>query len=183
MSDASDWDAASVVARGLPDAPPPPLRHGDEVPVAVWRGDGIAAVLSIGFDDAHAHDEDECPYSQYIDVVVSTADGWTSTGAAGSDWRVAYGERPSEGPPSFTGFAAGYRAAGDEQRWLRSGIAPVGVTRVRVVFPTEEHVVDAEPMSGAFLVAAPDPQTRAELVSWPGPPRRGPTGRGPARRP
>jgi hypothetical protein len=122
-------------------------------------------VLSIDLDHAHASDEDDSPFSQYIDVLVSTPDGWTSTGGVpGSDWPVPYGARPPGEAPCFTGFAAGCQPPGEKPVWLRSGIAPVGATAVRVVFPAGEQVVTVEPVSGAFLVSAPDPSTPAELV-------------------
>jgi hypothetical protein len=165
--DGDDWHPELILEHGLPAAPRPPLRDGDEVPVAVWRGADLAAVLSVGLDGAHASEEDDSRFSQYIEVLLRTSSGWESTGSApGSDWPVPYGDRFPCELPRFTGLAAGVGQPGESQLWLRSGIAPVGVARVRAVVAGGQRVeVDAEPVSGAFLVAVPDVHASVELVS------------------
>ena len=135
------------------------------MPVALWREGNFAAVLSIGLDRVHADEDGDYPFSQYIDVLVSTGTGWSSTGGApGSSWPVPYGSRLAGDVPRFTGFAAGYERATEGTLWLLSGTAPIGSSAVRVAFPDGTQVVEAEPVSGAFLVAARDPSAPVELA-------------------
>jgi hypothetical protein len=145
------WDAAAVLDRGLPPLPAV-LQPGEEVPVAVWRRGRVGAVLSI----YHDPDDEEEPFSHDIEVLLhdesSGAWKWHSTG--GSDWPELYGIRPVTGHAALTGFATGAPAPDEDGSiWIVSGIAPVGVERVRVVQGISGEVADVERLTGAFLVS------------------------------
>ena len=76
--------------------PQPPLSPEQEVSVAVWRDGGIGAILSIWHDP----DDDEEPFAQDITVFTLVEGSWTWWSTGGSDWPVAYGERPPLERPS-----------------------------------------------------------------------------------
>jgi hypothetical protein len=134
-------------------APQPPLPPDEEVAVAVWRGDGLGAILSIWHDP---YDSEE-PFAQDISTFELIDGVWTWQSKGGSDWPVAYGDRPGFGRPMLTGTACGpLPLAEGPSVWLASGIAPVGVERIRVLREEFETEADVEPITGAFLVVLPD---------------------------
>src|SRR5437879_3366934 len=129
MADVLDWDAGGMLERGVP-AVPRSLPAGAEVPVATWRSGDIGAVLSI----CHDPDDGEESFSQDIEILERGTNGaWTSETRGGSDWPTMSWARPDSGGPALTGCASGARVLnGTERVWIASGVAPVGVDRVRV---------------------------------------------------
>jgi hypothetical protein len=157
-------DSAAVLTLGLPEAPSPPLEPDIDVPVAAWIAGDNGAVLIVAFDSVHVSDEGDSPYSQYIDFLVRTPDGWTSTGGLpGSDWPVPYGERLDDTEPRWTGFAAGQTLVDGSVLWLKSGIAPTCATAVVATGDGHGQVCNVEPVSGAFLVQVPSPDSTVAL--------------------
>jgi hypothetical protein len=107
----------------------------------------------------HDPDDRSMPYSQDIEMLARSGlegwrTGWRIASRGGSDWPVAFGDRPTDGPPLLTGFALGAKGPRSPGVWIASGIAPVGVTRV--VATTSDgatEIASVEPVSGAFLIA------------------------------
>jgi hypothetical protein len=147
------FDYVALLGGLTPTAPEPPVPPDEEVAVAVWRGDGLGAVLSIWHDP----EDDEEPYAQDITIFEIVDGRWTWRSKGGSDWPVEYGERPAFDRPMLTGTGSGpLYLSGGSAVWLASGIAPPGVERIRVLrggFATEAEV---EPVTGAFLVGLPE---------------------------
>lgn len=143
---ADDEQARLLDGASVP-RPPPSLAAQDEVVVAVWREGHVGALMLVHFDPA----DEEDPYSVDVETYVRTEGRWRWAGTGGSDWPTTYGVRPEAGRPALTGFATG-PVVGD--RWLWTGLAPVGVDRVRLRRPDGTVAeADVEPFTGAFLVA------------------------------
>lgn len=154
MSEPAGPDVLRLLEGATPEVPPPPLAPDDEVAVTVWRRGTVAAVLFIWHDP----DDDEEPYSQDVEIFEKIDGEWRSLGRGGSDWPVAFGERPPLGRPALTGYSSGTPDPNGDYLWIASGIAPPGVQRVRLQVEGFDDVVDVEPITGAFLVAVPTPE-------------------------
>jgi hypothetical protein len=132
--------------------PGPPLALDDEVVVAVWRRDSVAAALYVWHDP----DDSQEPFAQDVELFEKENGNWRSLGRGGTDWPINYGERPSGGKPFLTGYCSGAQAKGGYV-WVATGVAPCGVDRVRLLVEGYRDIVDVESTTGAFLVAVPAP--------------------------
>jgi hypothetical protein len=142
--------------------PPCPLSidPDDEVVVAVWHRDDLGAVMTIWRDPdgdlaIRTPDYEGWPYNVDITQYQLVDGQWYWTGGGGSDWPVPYGERASYPQPFLTGFAFGSATKSEEMLW--TGIAPLGVGRVRAEMGNNVQEVLVEPVTGAFMVAFPYP--------------------------
>jgi hypothetical protein len=156
-SDLVPPDVAEVLDGGPLPKCPRALEADEEVAVAVWREQDFAAVMTIwrdpeGDEAADSPDDDSWPYNVDVTQYRRTAGRWRWAGGGGSDWPVSYGERPADGRPALTGFAFG----SDDGMWW-TGLAPLGVERVRAVMGESVQGVAVEPVTGAFMVAFPCP--------------------------
>jgi hypothetical protein len=82
---------------------------------------------------------------------------WLSDGEGGSFWPAPYGERPSSetgSGPKLTGFTSALRLPGGEWMSFATGIAPAGVSAVRVACNGTSQIVAVEERTGAFLAQA-----------------------------
>lgn len=135
-----------------PNVPRRPLAPDEDVAVAVWRDEPVGAIMSIWNDP----EDEQQPLHQFVTIFERLDAGWTRRGTGSDAWPFEYGERPPNPRPILIGTGAGPLRHGRLFIWLASGIAPPGVTRVRVELPRFETEVQVEPVTGAFLVAIPD---------------------------
>jgi hypothetical protein len=197
-----------VTAGELPDAPPPPLPLGAEVPVALWRDDEVVAVLSIAHTGPMDYLGKGPSFHGNLYLARRALDGWVvNDGAMGSGWPVAYGERPEGDLPALAGGQAGEEPPDAVAAHFAAGIAPPGMDQVEVDLGGGDLVtVPVEPVSGAFLLrvptrdwivnqhlplarpderllGTPDPAELDRRLDWLGVPRRHePPGMGPPRK-